>query len=172
MNNVTSNILRFLIVLLLQVLICNYIHLFGFITPAIYLLSLLLLPLELPKSIQYLIGFSAGFFVDLFTHTLGVNAAACTILMFLRPLVVKALNGRKTNESVERLVPGFKGFNWLLAYVGFLTFIHQFLVVMFEAMSFHNFWHSILAILGNTVLTTFVILCTEYIFNPIQGKSK
>ncbi len=172
MNNVTSNILRFLIVLLLQVFICNYIHLFGFITPAIYLLALLLLPLELPLSVQYLIGFFSGLFVDMFTHTLGVNAAAATILMFIRPFIVKALNGRRTSETVEHLVPGSKDFKWLLAYVGFLTTIHQFLVVMFETMSFRNFGHSLLAIVGNTVLTAFVILCAEYIFYPIQGKSK
>ena len=172
MNNVTSNILRFLIALLLQVFICNYIHLFGFITPAIYLMALLLLPLELPKSVQYLIGFFSGLFVDLFTHTLGVNAAAATILMFIRPFVVKFLNGRKTNESVEHLIPGTKDFKWLVAYVGFLTVIHQFLVVMLETMSFKNFGHSLLSITGNAVMTAFVILCAEYIFYPIQGKSK
>ena len=172
MNNVLSNILRFVIVLVLQVFICNYIHLFGFITPALYILALLLLPLELPKSVQYLIGFCSGLFVDLFTHTLGVHSAACTILMFLRPLIVKVLNGRKTNESVERPIPSVKDFNWLLFFVGSLSFVHAFLVVMFETMSFQNFGHSLLAIVANTIMTTFVILCTEYIFYPIQGKNK
>lgn len=172
MNNVTSNILRFLIVLLLQVFICNYIHLFGFITPAIYLLALFLLPLELPKSVQYLIGFFSGLFVDMFTHTLGVNAAAATILMFIRPLFVKALNGRKTSESVEHLTPGAKDFKWLVMYVGVLTLVHQFLVVILETMKFSNFGHSLLSIAGNALLTTFVILCAEYIFHPVQRKNK
>lgn len=172
MSNVASNILRFIIVLLLQVFVCNYIHLFGFITPAIYLLALLLLPFEIPLSVQYLIGFCSGLFVDLFTHTLGVNAAACTILMFLRPFIVKALNGRRTNDSVERPIPGVKDFKWLAMFVGSLSFVHQFLVVMFETLSFRNFGHSIISILGNALMTAFVILCAEYIFYPIQGKSK
>ena len=30
----------------------------------------------------------------------------------------------------------------------------------------------IIAIIGNTVLSTFLILCTEYIFYPVQGKNK
>lgn len=172
MNNVASNIFRIILVLLLQVFICNYIHLFGYITPAFYLLGLLLLPLELPKSIQYLIGFCCGLVVDMFTHTLGVNAAACTIIMFLRPLIVKALNGRKTSDSVERLIPGVKDFKWLVFFVGVLTLVHQFLVVMLEALSFHNFLHTVIAIIGNTVLTAFLILCAEYIFYPVQGKNK
>lgn len=172
MNNVASNIFRIILVLLLQVFICNYIHLFGYITPAFYLLGLLLLPLELPKSIQYLIGFCCGLVVDMFTHTLGVNAAACTVIMFLRPLIVKALNGRKTSDSVERLIPGVKDFKWLVFFVGVLTLVHQFLVVMLEALSFHNFLHTVIAIIGNTVLTAFLILCAEYIFYPVQGKNK
>ena len=172
MNNVVSNILRILLVLLLQVFICNYIHLFGFITPAFYLFGLLLLPLELPKSIQYLIGFCCGLFVDMFTHTLGVNAAACTVIMFIRRFIVKALNGRKTSESVERLIPGVKDFKWLISFVGVLTLVHQFLVVMLETLSFHNFLHSLTAIIGNTVLSAFIILCAEYIFYPVQGKNK
>ncbi|MBR4918681.1 MAG: rod shape-determining protein MreD [Bacteroidales bacterium] len=172
MNNVASNILRIIIVLLLQVFICNLIHLFGFITPAIYILGLLLLPLELPKSVQYLIGFCCGLFVDMFTHTLGFNTAACTIIMFIRPYIVKALNGRKTSDSVERPIPGVKDFKWLISYVGVLTLVHQSLIVMLETMKFHNFLYTFIAIIGNTVLTTFLILCTEYIFYPVQGKNK
>jgi len=172
MNNVASNILRIILVLLLQVFICNYIHLFGFITPAFYILGLLLLPMELPKSVQYLIGFCCGLLVDMFTHTLGVNAAACTVIMFIRPFIVKALNGRKTSDSVERFIPGVKDFNWLVFYVSVLTLVHQFLVVMMETLSFHNFLHSLTAIIGNTVLTAFLILCAEYIFYPVQRKNK
>lgn len=172
MNNVASNILRIILVLLLQVFICNYIHLFGFITPAFYIIGLLLLPLELPKSVQYLIGFFCGLFVDMFTHTLGFNTAACTIIMFIRPFIVKALNGRKTSDSVERPIPGVKDFKWLVSYVGILTFVHQLLIVMLETMKLHNFLHTLVAIVGNTVLTAFLILCAEYIFHPVQGKNK
>ncbi len=171
MNNVFSNILRFAIVLILQVFVCNYIHFFGFITPALYLLALLLLPLELPKAIQYVIGFAAGFFVDLFTHTLGVNTAACVILMFVRPYWVKALNGRKTSEGVDHPIPGVKDFKWLLFYVLILILLHQTTAVLLEVSSFHNFGHTLLEIIGNTILSTFLILCVEYIFFPIKGKS-
>ena len=172
MNNIAANILRFFIVLMLQVFICNYMQLFGFITPAIYLFALLLLPMELPKSVQYLIGFASGFFVDLFTHTLGVNAAACTILMFVRPYITKALNGRKTSDTIEHPIPGVKDFKWLLTYVLILCLLHQSLVVLFESASFRNFGHTLLSIAGNTTFTAFVILCLDYIFFPIKGKNK
>lgn len=171
MNNTVSQILRFIIVLLLQVFICNYINLFGFATPALYLLALFLLPLELPLSVQYLIGFASGLFVDMFTHTLGVNALACVLFMFVRPYFVKALNGRKTSETTDRPIPGIKDFKWLITYVTVLTLLHQALVIGIEVASFKNFGHTLLTIVANTILTAFVILCTEYIFFPVKGKS-
>lgn len=171
MNNLISNILRFVIVLLLQVFICNYIHLFGFLTPAIYLLALLMLPLELPKSAQYLIGFAAGFVVDMFTHTLGVNTFACTTMMFVRLHWVRFINGHGSNESIDRPVPGVKDFKWMFLYVLMLSFVHQFLVVMFETCTFRNFGHTLLSILGNTCFTAFVLLCIIYIFYPSKKQS-
>lgn len=168
MNNIISNILRFVVVILLQIFICNYINLFGFVTPALYLLALLLLPLELPKSAQYIIGFFTGLIIDMFTHTLGVNTAACVVVMFVRPYIVRLLNGRSTVEGVDHPEPGIKDFKWIFAYVLLLSFLHQFMVVMLETSSFRNFGHTQLAILCNTVFTAFVILCVEYIFFPTK----
>ncbi len=168
MNNVIANILRFAIVLVLQVFLCSNIHLFGFASPAIYLLALLLLPLELPKSVQYLIGFATGFVVDLFAHTLGVNMAASVMLMFFRPILVRILNGRNTTEGVDRPIPGVKDTKWIFSYVILLSFLHQFCVIMLEASSFRHFGHSLLAIAGNTIFTSFVLLCVLYILYPAR----
>ena len=168
MNNILVNILRFIVLILLQLLICSNIHLFGFVTPALYLLALLLLPLELPKSVQYLIGFVTGFIIDLFAHTLGVNAAACLIVMFLRPYLVRLLNGRNTTEGVDRPVPGVKDAKWMFAYVLILSFVHQFFYVMLEVCSFRHFGHTILTVLADTLFTGFVLLCVLYIFFPIR----
>lgn len=168
MNNIISNILRFVVVIFLQIFVCNYINLFGFVTPALYLLALLLLPLELPKSVQYVIGFFTGLIIDMFTHTLGVNAAAGVIVMFVRPYVVRLLNGRGAVEGVDRPEPGIKDFKWIFTYVLLLSFLHQFMSVMLETSSFRNFGHTLLSILCNTAFTAFVILCVEYIFFPTK----
>lgn len=157
-----------MVVIFLQIFVCNYINLFGFVTPALYLLALLLLPLELPKSVQYVIGFFTGLIIDMFTHTLGVNAAAGVIVMFVRPYVVRLLNGRSAVEGVDRPEPGIKDFKWIFTYVLLLSFLHQFMSVMLETSSFRNFGHTLLSILCNTAFTAFVILCVEYIFFPTK----
>lgn len=168
MQNIIINIVRILGLVLLQLMVFNGIHLFGFSTPAVYLLALLLLPLELPRSLQYLIGFATGLVIDIFMHIQGVNTAACLIVMFVRPYLVKILNGRNSTEGVDRPIPGVKDFKWLLMYVLLLSLLHQLLVVMLETKSFHNFGYTSLAILCNTIFTAFLVLCIEYIFFPIR----
>lgn len=167
MNNVVANILRFFVLLLVQVAICQHISLFGYMTPALFLLALYLLPLEMPLSLQYAIGFATGFVTDAFAHTLGVSSSACTLLMFLRPYIVRMLNGANNVkfENIDRPVPGVKDFRWVFLYTLTLTSIYEVVSVLLETMTFKNFGHTLLVIVGNTLFSVFVILCIEYIFH-------
>ena len=166
MNNIISNVLRFLVLLIVQIVICQHVCLFGYMTPALFLLALFLLPLELPLSLQYFIGFATGFVVDAFAHTLGVATFSCTLMMFIRPFIVRFLNSTNFNrfETIERPVPGVKDFRWIFLYTLILTSIYQAVSVLLGTMTFKNFGHTLLVFLGNTLLTVFVILCVEYIF--------
>ncbi len=174
MNNIISNVLRFLVLLIVQIVICQHVCLFGYMTPALFLLALFLLPLELPLSLQYFIGFATGFVVDAFAHTLGVSSFSCTLIMFLRPFIVRFLNGSNINrfENIDRPVPGVKDFRWILLYTFILTAIYQIVSVLLGTMTFKNFGHTLMVILGNTVFTVFVILCVEYVFyNKVRNES-
>lgn len=167
MNNTLANILRFLILLVVQVSVCQHVCLFGYMTPALFLLALFLLPLELPLTLQYLIGFATGFVVDAFEHTLGVSSFACTLMMAVRPHVARWLNGSNNNkfENIDHPEPGVKDFSWVFLYTLILTTLYQIVAVLLETMSFRNFGHTLLVILGNTLFSVFVILCVEYIFH-------
>ena len=167
MNNIVSNILRFLILLVVQITVCQHVCLFGYMKPALFLLALFLLPLELPLSVQYFIGFATGFVVDAFAHTFGASSFACTLLMFIRPYIVKMLDGSNNVkfENINRPMPGVKDFRWVLLYTLLLTAVYEITQVLLETMTFKNFGHTLLVILGNTVFSVFVILCIEYIFH-------
>lgn len=168
MSKATANILRFIVVLLAQIFVFGLIHLFGCVNANIYLLALLLLPLEIPRWLQYIIAFITGFIVDMFAMTYGVHAFSCVLMMFIRPYLVNALNGRPNDDGIEKLGPGDKDFRWLLLYTLILVLIHQFSAVMLEAFTFRHFGRTLLVILGNTVFTTVLILCFEYIFTPVK----
>ena len=112
-NKAIRQILVFSLLLALQILVFNHIHLFGFLNPNIYLLALLLLPLELPKSAQYAIAFVAGFIVDIFQMSiLGVNTSASMIVILLRPYVMNLLNVNKKKSEMDVPKPGKKDFKF------------------------------------------------------------
>ncbi|MBR0078437.1 MAG: rod shape-determining protein MreD [Bacteroidales bacterium] len=171
MNRTTENIIRFLVMVALQVLIFNHIHLFGFLNPSVYLLALFLLPLDLPKSAQYAIAFGTGLVIDIFQLTYGIHASACMVFILLRPYLMYALNVNKKKNDTEVPVPGKKDFRWMLIYTLLMTFAHQLLVTMLEVFSFRQFHHTLLVIAANTLFTTLLILCLEYIFIPAKKQN-
>ncbi|MFZ4059415.1 MAG: rod shape-determining protein MreD, partial [Ferruginibacter sp.] len=78
MNNVYfRNISRFFLLILLQVLVFNNMHLNGYINPYVYVLFILLLPFETPQWLLLISAFLLGFGVDLFSDTMGMHTAAC-----------------------------------------------------------------------------------------------
>jgi len=164
MNKFTKNFFRFVVFILLQVFVFNYIQWFGFMNPFVYLLFLILLPLEIPKSAQYIIAFFTGFIVDAFLKTYGIQAFACVLMMFLRPYIILILNGFKPLEDDIKPVPGVKDFTWILVYTLLLVFVHQISVTALEVFQWIHWWRIIWTSVLNTLFTTFIVLCIEYIF--------
>jgi len=164
MNKFVNNLSRFFVLILMQVFVFNYVQWFGFLNPFVYLLFLVLLPLEIPKSVQYIIAFVTGFIVDAFFHTYGIHAFACVLMMFLRPNIILILNGLKPLDSGVKPVPGFKDFNWILIYTFLLVFAHQITVTALETFQWEQWWRILWTSVVNTCFTTFFIICIEYIF--------
>jgi len=170
MNKFIKNFSRFIILILLQVFVFNYVQWFGFLNPVVYLLFLILLPLETSKSGQYIIAFVTGFIVDAFLRTYGIQAFACVLMVFLRPHIILILNGFKPLETGVKPVPGVKDFQWILVYTLLLVFIHQLTVTALEVFQWNQWWRIIWSSAVNTLFTTFIILCVEYIF--YEGKNR
>ena len=88
MNLWLSNILRFLICVLLQVLVVNNLSISGVCTPFVYILFLIALPARTPRWAELLIGLFTGLVIDIFCDSFGVNMAACVLVAYLRPLLI------------------------------------------------------------------------------------
>jgi len=170
MNSFTKNLSRFIILILLQVFVFNYVQWFGFLNPFVFLLFLILLPLELSKTLQYIIAFATGFIVDSFLRTYGIQSFACVLMMFLRPYIILILNGFKPLETGVKPVPGVKNFTWILVYTLLLVFVHQITVTTLEVFQWMQWWRILWTAVANTLFTTFIILCVEYIF--YSGKNR
>lgn len=164
MNNIVANLFRFIVFITLQVLIFNNIKFLGFINPQIYLIPLLLLPLEMKKWIQYLIAFSTGFIIDMFSNVYGIHSLSCLIIMFVRPYFVFLINGFRPTDGIFKPVPGVKDFNWLMIYVVGISFLHQLLVTTIETFNMSEILHILWVTIVNTIFTVVLIICVEYLF--------
>ncbi|HIB38599.1 rod shape-determining protein MreD [Mesonia sp.] len=90
MNKLISpNIIRFCVLVLLQVLILSNINFLGFINPYLYVLFILLLPFTLNQWKVLLYAFLIGIIIDVFQDSGGINAAASLVAAFFRPYILK-----------------------------------------------------------------------------------
>lgn len=165
-----DNLLRFAILVPVQILILNYVHLFGFLNPYLYLMALLLLPFNMPKSLQYVIAFATGLIIDIFSMSYGIHASASTLIIFLRPFFLRMLDGNRATELGNAPLPGIKSLSWIVTYTAVLVFIHHFTVTMLEVFTFQNFGRHLGSAIANTIFTSFCIICLEYIFLPAKNQ--
>ena len=158
-------IIRFVILVLLQVLIFNNIQLSGFIIPCFYVLFILLLPFETPRWSLPLIGFLLGLCIDLFTHTPGIHASATVLMAFARPFVLHMIAPRDGYESGSYPTLSFFGLEWFLKYSAILICVHHFFLFYVEIFRVSDFFTTFLrATLSSAFTIIFVILSQYFIF--------
>lgn len=84
-----SNIIRFIALVLLQVLICNQMNFLGSLNPYIYILFILIYPVKNNRLSFILISFVLGILIDVFMDTGGAHAAASVTIAYMRPVFLK-----------------------------------------------------------------------------------
>lgn len=84
----------FLLLLVLQEFVFDNINLGGVVNPYIYIMFVILLPLDIPGWSLLLLGFGTGAAVDFMAGTAGLHTIASTWLAFARPTVVGLLLGK------------------------------------------------------------------------------
>ena len=93
MNDILKIFLRFIGLLMLQVLLLDQIDFFGFINPLAYILFIVLYPFQNNRLAFLLLSFAYGLVLDTFQDTGGAHAAACVTLTFVRPVLLKMVYG-------------------------------------------------------------------------------
>ena len=171
MNNLfVKNIIRFIILILVQVLVFNNMNLGGYLHPYIYVLFIMLLPVNINRSLLLILAFFTGLTVDYFAGTLGLNASASVFLAYLRPGVIRLFFGKQefsTGEEIRLTSVGVFGF---LKYSIVLVFMHQLLLYYLEILSFRNFFFTFNKVLLSTLLSTVIIIIVMMLFTKRRKK--
>jgi hypothetical protein len=161
-------LLRYVILVGVQVTILNNIQLSGYINPYLYVLFILLLPVKFPKIPALLIAFAIGLTIDIFTNTIGIHAGASVFMAYMRPVILKLFAPRDGYDT--DISPNIKdlGLQWWLAYSSVLVLIHHFALFYLEIFRFSDFFNTFLRVLLSSLATIILILITQLLF----GKSK
>jgi len=151
-----------ILLLFLQVLLFDNLHWLGLVHPFIYIWAIILLPIELPRWAQMLIGATVGMVMDLFTHAPGIHMAGCVMIAYLRPLLVAGVvqDIDRLKGAVTSNVIGMA--NWLRI-LAILVAVHHIIVFMLEAFTFAHFGFTLLQIILSGVFSYTLILMLEYV---------
>ena len=152
-----KQIVRLLVVVLLQILLFDHLQIAGWGLPMVYVIFLMNLPIQIPRWIEMLLGAIVGLVFDLWNSSLGVNMAACIAFSFLRPVLLSNLVQdieRVKGEICGRTIGKIEYVKCLII----LTLVHHLLVFALEAWSWSNWWMVLIQTLISSVLTIAIIL--------------
>jgi len=168
MNSViASNSIRFVVLLLVQVVICNHINFLGYINPYIYIIFIFLFPIRDDRLAFLLASFLLGMLVDMFSDSGGVHAAASVCLAYARPILLKTSFGMLYEHHSIKFSNTEIGS--LITYITFGTLIHHFVLFALEIFNMAN----ILLVLKKTLFSSiFTILLSVLIISLFSRNKK
>lgn len=162
--------LRFLVLLLLQVLVLRQVSLgtdwlrYGEVL--VYPLFLMMLPMRMHTGFQVGLAFLMGLLVDLFYDTPGVHAAAATASTYFRPLILRLIEPRSGYDLRQPLTRKSFGMGWFTTYTALFLLLHIFLVQLLSVFTFYYFGELLLRTLLTWVLSLTVLYLQDLLMNP------
>jgi rod shape-determining protein MreD len=164
-NQILRNILRYFVLVFVQVLIIKNIELGRFINPFIYVLFIIVLPFETPKWLLLLSAFALGITIDMFYDTAGMHAAACVAMAYVRPGILKLFSPRDGYEFGIQPTIQYLGVPWFLSYAGILVFLHHLVLFFIEIFRFNEFFSTFFRVIVSSVFTMILVVASQYLFH-------
>lgn len=163
-NNIVAQILYFFFFLAIQILIFKNLALFNFALCFIYVGYLLLLPFDMPSILLITLAFLMGLVVDIFYDTLGIHAASCVLVAYIRPYIINVLTPRGGYDKGMEVSVSALGFQWVLIYALILILIHHLTLFILGLWGLKLFFHLLAKTLASTAFTLFVFTLFQYLF--------
>ena len=157
MNSIIlTRVFRLLILIVLQVLVFNNIHLFGYITPLVIGYMVVCFHRNTSQT-EILIW---GFISDLFSNTAGMGAASCTLIAMIQPYWLNLLAPRDSADDFTPTMITMGFWNYILYIILLMVVLHGCFYLL-DAFTLYDWFLTILSIAGGAVLSTLIILFIE-----------
>lgn len=164
LNQIPVNIFRLLLLLLAQILIFSNVNFSSFVNPYVFPLFVLLLPFETPRWLLMILGLGAGLLLDFFLGSVGMHAAACLLVGYLRPFLINVITPKGTEFEISPNVYA-QGITWFVVYLGITMFIYLVFYFFVEAATFLNFFLMLLKIFLSVIVSVSFMLIFLFLFS-------
>lgn len=150
----------FVVLILVQGLVLNHVHLFDCATPMIYIILVLHFRRNQSRWSALLWSFSLGLCIDVFANTPGVAAASMTFMGLVQPYLFELFVPRDSADDLEPSVRaiGVTSYFW---YVFIMVLLYCILFFTLETFNFFNWLQWLECIGGSTLLTYVLVLALE-----------
>lgn len=154
-----------LLLLLIQVLILDKVHPWGYGAPLLCPLIIITLPMGTSRIEALLWGFGVGFIADVFAGTSGISSAALTFIAFLQPPLLRLMAPR---DSEEQLHPSFSDMGrWnYFQFIAMLLLLHHVIYFALEGFSYFFLTDITISMGVSYVASLILIVLIEHVRNP------
>ncbi|WP_420604024.1 rod shape-determining protein MreD [Flagellimonas sp.] len=158
------NSLRFVLLVLTQVLIFNTLNFLGFINPLVYVIFFYWYPIKGNRAVFMITAFLLGFIIDIFSDTMALHTIASLTVAYVRPVIMRFCFG--VNYEFQNF--SFKNTTKVqrVTFLAFLVLLHQIVFFSFEVLSISHFFLILKKVFTTGIVT--LILCTLFssLFSP------
>ena len=163
-ETIKHRLVRMIIILLVQILVCNNMHVFGYASPILLVYMTMKCHRGASRESMLLWGFIIGLIFDIFSNTMGKGMAVCTLLAMMQPFLLRLFS---PSESVEMFVPSFKsmGLDRYLYYAFSNVFLFHLVFYILEDFSFSHFKTMMIGTFAGAI-TAFVFIIIADVLIP------
>ena len=162
----SNNIIRFIILVLLQTLVCNNIILHDIASPFIYIIFILMLPVSLSPIKTLWVSFLIGLTLDVFSGTGGVQAFSCVFIGYMRPKILSMVMPPGGYEDITTPDISRLGFMWFVSFSLSMVFLHHLILIYIDRFSFYMFWSTMGRVFASSILTFAFVMIYAFMFYP------
>lgn len=155
--------------LLLQVVVIDPINLGRFATPFLYVLFVIILPVNIKPWRTLLICFVAGLAADFFSDTGAKHAFCMTLAAFVRTYFLPVFINKDDLEKAMEPNLFNMGYRLFTFYAAGLTFVYHLAFTLLDYFTFHYFFRSIAIAIASSLLGLVLILLIQLIFYRVRA---
>ena len=149
----------FVILLLVQGLVLNHIHLFGCATLLLYVILVLHFRRNHPRWAVLLWSFAMGLCVDVFANTPGVAAGSMTVMGLLQPYLFEIFVPRDSADDLEPSIRTIGASYFWYALIMVVAYCLLFFTL--ETFNFFNWAQWLECVVGSALLTYVLVIVLE-----------